>query len=207
MRSMRNFVVVACALAAAGATAWACGGSTIQSSNGDDGGGNMDATATDTGAGDSASGDGRAGDGGTTSDSGSTEGGSVGPVHCGMATCQPPQVCCVDIMMRSESCTDPNACMGVPVTCSDTASCPMGDVCCGSLVNMMPMVACTPGSCPMGEVELCQMSSECPMGYRCRPFFGGVRICVPPMDGGMGDGGIGGDASMIDSGVIDAGAD
>jgi hypothetical protein len=55
----------------------------------------------------------------------------------------------------------------------------------------------------MGEVQLCQMSSECPMGEVCRPFFGGVRICRrPPMDGGMGA-----DSGVPDAGAIDAGAD
>ncbi len=202
MRSMQSLVIAACAAAAM----WGCGGSTVANPSGDDGGNNTDATVHDTGAVDSASGDGAAGDGGNQIDSGSTEGGSVGPVHCGMATCQPPQVCCVDIQMRNASCTAPNACMGVPLTCSDSASCPMGDICCGSIQTMS--VACTPGDhCPMGEVQLCQMSSECPMGDRCASF-GGIGVCRPPMDGGMGDGGMLMDGGAPDGGAVsDAGAD
>jgi hypothetical protein len=63
----------------------------------------------------------------------------------------------------------------------------------------------------MGQVQLCQKSDECPNGDHCVPFFGGFRICRPPMmmDGGGGDGGMsdGGqpDGAMVDGGAPDAG--
>jgi hypothetical protein len=198
MRSVRKFAVIACGVALAGA----CGGSTVNNGTGDDGGTGMDSGNNfETGTNDTGS----MTDGGNMVDSSGPpgDGGSVGPVHCGMATCNPPQVCCVDPQMMSEACTDPNACMGIPINCSGAASCPMGDVCCGSFQNMMVSVGCTPGSmCPMGSAQLCQMSSECPMGERCRMGPGGFRICRPGgFDGGMPDGG------MPDGGLPDAAFD
>jgi hypothetical protein len=201
MQSVRNFAVIACGVAVSGA----CGGSTISNPAGDDAGNGMESGVVDTGTVETSP----MTDGGMGMDATPpSDGGSVGPVQCGMATCNPPQVCCADPQMMSESCTAPNACMGIPITCSGTASCPMGDVCCATL-SMMPKVGCTPGNmCPMGEFQLCQMSNECPMGERCRMGIGGFRVCRPGMggDGGMPEAGMM-EGGMTEGGLPDAASD
>lgn len=197
----------------------ACGGSEAAGDDGDTGvGGGADTSVggTDTGGGgsdavghDGTPGDGTVSDGGsgdtsTGSDSTSGDVGS-GRIACGKTTCDPAsQQCCVTFAggAVTEDCIDKGAtCAGGTLDCTDSSSCPSGDVCCGERdPTTGALGAKCATSCGAGGVQLCSKDSECPTGERCRPGFGGVMTC---RGGGGFDGG-GFDTSGFDTSGFDA---
>jgi hypothetical protein len=97
----------------------------------------------------------------------------------------------------------PGQCNGLSLTCTGTANCSGGEVCCGSLIG--GGATCEP-SCN-GGYQLCQSDSDCPSGDSCKRTLFGIDICRPAHGGGGGGGGGGGvgTGSGIGIGSLDAG--
>jgi hypothetical protein len=111
-----------------------------------------------------------------------------------METCNgATQECCVGF--SGAKCVAKGGCGGGSTfTCSDSASCPSGQVCCASRTGMSGGASCKP-TCDMGLV-LCATDAECKDGQRCNTGLGGFKYCgrAGGGDGGFGgwDGGFGG---------------
>ena len=134
-----------------------------------------------------------------------TDSGGTGTIKCGTETCNgATQECCVGF--SGSKCVAKGGCGGGSTfTCSDTASCPSGQVCCAERTSSGGGGASCKTTCSMGVV-LCSKDSECKMGERCVAGLGGFKFCRATMgggfDGGFGgfDGGFGGfDASGFDT--------
>ena len=101
-----------------------------------------------------------------------------GGIRCGPtgAECDPSTEECCATFGGSFSCVTKGTCGGFPLSCSDSTSCPAGDVCCLELAGPGGggSASCTP-FCP--GIQLCATSAECPPGTRCRRLFGGYRSC------------------------------
>ncbi len=107
----------------------------------------------------------------------------VQPIPCGMgASCDPStQVCCAT--QQAVSCTAKGQCMGASFSCTSSANCSNGDVCCGSF-QMQSIKATCMAQCGNQQPQLCLTDNECKQpGYKCRviPQLQGLKLCVPPM--------------------------
>jgi hypothetical protein len=113
---------------------------------------------------------------------------SGGPLPCGAAVCNPPQICCEGGGMGGgATCQDPGAtCMGVAVSCT-ADTCPAGSVCCASVSGFRPTsTQCQQGACGGSERQLCSPTVPCPSGETCRGLGGAVSFCgMPRPDGGF----------------------
>ena len=211
---MKNIHILFSISAAVAIAAAACGGSTASSETGDasvDGnnssGGSSSSSGSSSGGTGSGSGSGGtssgSGSGGISSSSSSGSGGmgvpvDGGPVPCGQAVCNSPQICCESAGVKGggRQCDDASDCKGISVGCT-ADTCPMGSLCCGSLTATMGMVSgatqCQT-SCNQGQGQLCSPMAPCPNGEACIPIGGGtagtgaVSVCRTPM--GKGDGGV-----------------
>jgi len=117
----------------------------------------------------------------------------VQPVACGDAGCDPStQVCCVTVkgpQNIQQQCVANGSCQGSSFSCTGSANCPNGEVCCadfqggggGGSVTTTCKSQCAGG---FQEPQLCQSAAECPPGDQCRQIFGGLKACVAPFDGG-----------------------
>lgn len=127
-------------------------------------------TSTDTAIADTST---PAGDGGR----------STGSIKCGMETCNAAtQDCCVGL--SGAKCVAIGGCGGGSAfLCSDSVSCPSGQVCCAERLG-------GGAQCQMGcmGVVLCATDAECSADQRCVTGLGGVRVCRRMMSGGT-DGG------------------
>ena len=116
-------------------------------------------------------------------------------IACGTTTCDSTtQDCCVSFQRGAgTSCVAHGTCSGIPLTCTGSANCSGGDVCCASLggggASCQPTCAGTGGF--GGSFQLCNSDSDCPSGDHCRMSPFGVGICRAPGGGGS-DGGRGG---------------
>ena len=83
---------------------------------------------------------------------------------------------------------------GIILTCTDSATCTSGKVCC-AIVNLSAGLsassACSAGPCPsgVGNYQLCSSATECLVGDGCQPnpLGMGPKICVSGVDGGIAD--------------------
>ena len=112
----------------------------------------------------------------------------VQPIPCGMGpSCDPStQVCCGT--QQGASCTPIGQCKGISFSCTSSANCSNGDVCCGSAMGMSIQAKCAP-MCGAQQAQLCLNDNECKQpGYTCRsvPQLQGLKVCAPPQpDGGF----------------------
>ena len=110
-----------------------------------------------------------------TFDTGAGDTGGDGGILCGASSCDPAvQDCCASF--GTFTCVDKGKCTtGAPLSCSSSASCKAGDVCCFSGgFGGAPSATCQP---ICFTIQLCQSSAECLGGRRCRPVFGGYKVC------------------------------
>ncbi|MEO6420110.1 MAG: hypothetical protein ABIP39_11910, partial [Polyangiaceae bacterium] len=112
-------------------------------------------------------------------------------ITCGMTSCDSAtQECCLTVMggggpMAGGTCTAKGACMGgLALTCSSSASCAMGDVCCVNFTQTGGTATCQPscmggggGGGGGGGIQLCATDAECPMGEACSMGPGGFKAC------------------------------
>jgi hypothetical protein len=142
-------------------------------------------------------GPGNFGGGGSSDDGGSgTTDATVEPTSptCGAMKCATGEVCCVAPADKTDAgligaCGAASSCTGYALSCSITADCPSGQVCCGDLGGT-PATATCQTSCSSTDDQLCGTVAECPSGDACRgyPYGDGIKVCVEK----TGDGGKGG---------------
>lgn len=123
-----------------------------------------------------------------------TDGGS-GKIACGMTTtCDAAtQECCIT-MAGAKCITKGTMCGGATLACTDSTSCPTGDVCCGTFGGGSAGANCVAAGMCMGRI-LCSTSAECPAGETCQNSFGGVKTCRKTF----------GDAGAFDAAGFDGG--
>ena len=214
---MRYLPVSAVALVVASVVA--CGGKTAL----DD----LSAGTAGTGTGSGAGGGGATGSGGVTGGSGSgstgTSGSVSGPpsagpapasaaITCGKTSCNlATQDCCIQDASGVASCTTKGQCQGVALSCTSSANCVNGEVCCVQLDQGSQAASCQtscdsgpgggpgdpggdpgdpgdpgggPGDGPGGAFRLCASTAECAKGETCQRTPLGFGVCI----GGRGKG-------------------
>jgi hypothetical protein len=145
-------------------------------------------------------------------DTGGSSGGG-GPIACGkVPTCDSKtQDCCLD---APAVCAAKGTCTGSVLSCSDTASCTTGSVCCAAVVKDdagadagdgggagSTINAACASSCTKGELQLCATTADCVVpGDVCRKGAGGLLGCRKPAPDGGADAGDGGIADASDAG-------
>lgn len=114
------------------------------------------------------------GDGGLDASMGSPD---AGPL-CSAQRCAVGQACCIDFNVGNPTCIgSTDSCSGLRVECTGIASCPAGQVCCGTPGTTGTLACAT--SCPSGELEVCEEpSTTCPSGTSCGQHFD-LRYCWP----------------------------
>ncbi len=99
-----------------------------------------------------------------------------GGITCGATTCDGlTQDCCASF--TGLSCVPKGKCTGGgTLSCSDSTSCPTGQVCCfgGLGGGGGPSAKCAP---VCAGIQLCKTSAECKAPNTCQPVFGGFRVC------------------------------
>ena len=98
-----------------------------------------------------------------------------GGITCGATTCDGlTQDCCASF--TGLSCVPKGKCTGGgTLSCSDSTSCPTGQVCCfGGLGGGGPSAKC---ALVCAGIQLCKTSAECKAPNTCQPVFGGFRVC------------------------------
>jgi hypothetical protein len=108
---------------------------------------------------------------------------------CDVAT----EECCLTTI--GASCVSTGACNGAALSCTDSANCTSGEVCCAELRGGPPKATCA-ATCGGGGVVLCNTSADCPNMESCDPTPLAVKVCRggggPGGGGGGGPGGMGG---------------
>jgi hypothetical protein len=97
----------------------------------------------------------------------SHDGGSDAPVPCGMAVCDPPQVCCLKKVPLSANCIDiedfvDDGCEKADLPCLVPADCPFGLTCCVDRAKYV--VSCRPSMLCQGDSTevACSSDNDCP---------------------------------------------
>lgn len=100
---------------------------------------------------------------------GGTVGTSQRGVRCLRALCNTGQVCCVDEMSVTLTCTSPEDCAGIggfAVSCDGPEDCTAGQQCCmSSGVPLQP--SCTSGGGCLAGLVMCHSSADCAAGQNC----------------------------------------
>lgn len=126
---------------------------------------------------------GTSGSAGTTGSAGATGAGGSGtqaplPVACGQDACAPGiEACCVQ--QSSRACIDAGAPCGggFSVGCLDGASCPVGTVCCASLLGGATSCASASVCTFAGGFPLCTSDAHCPAAAPICCRGGATGIC------------------------------
>lgn len=112
-----------------------------------------------------------------------SDGGTVEPertISCGMDKCSAATEDCCISGGAGAACRPRGSCTrGVALSCSSTASCATGQVCCFRASGMGGAATCTT-TCSGGRetFRLCETDSECNAGTTCRGVgFGSLRSC------------------------------
>ena len=192
MRSV--LLILSCAVLPCAA---GCGGSVVVDGTGD-GGSSTDSTTSSSspsggGGGATVTTGGGAGSTGTdtTTGTGTTTTTTSAPIACGDTSCDgATQQCCAS--MNGAKCISPgDPCQGITLTCSSSANCDPGEICCASFGNGPDDAQATckkecGGPGPGGGVQLCASDAECKNGGKCEQGPGGFFTCH---NGGPGGGG------------------
>jgi hypothetical protein len=125
------------------------------------------------------------------------------PIACGSTSCDgATQDCCITVgggggggsstaggpgggAPSSAVCTPKGKCDGdIALSCSSTASCASGQVCCANLNADAPTAVCQAscgggggGGGGGGVQQLCASDKDCPMGRRCQDTEAGFKFC------------------------------
>jgi hypothetical protein len=107
-------------------------------------------------------------------DTGEVDAPPEGGILCGTTYCSSAtEECCANI--TGLQCVAKGTCTGGTLSCSSSASCGTGQVCCfGGLGGGSPTASCQ-FFCV--GIILCATDAECSGSQRCQPAFGGYRTC------------------------------